>query len=79
MKKRKKHQCIRKEKRVIPTSTLTVIRRSKKMGDAVDDAYEKSKKREAQYIEVETDIVDARLISELKVLRDEEIQLLMLS
>ena len=41
------------------------------MGDAVDDAYEKSKKREAEYVEVDTEIVDARLISELKVLRDE--------
>lgn len=41
------------------------------MGDAVDDAYEKSKRERKEYVEVETDIVDARLISELKSLRDE--------
>ena len=43
------------------------------MGDAVDDAYEKSKKTRTGYVEVENDIVDARLISELKILfRDTE-------
>ena len=41
------------------------------MGDAVDDAYEKSKRNAPNYVEVENDIVDSRLISELKVLRDE--------
>tara|TARA_B100001564_G_scaffold359346_1_gene380752 strand:+ start:2770 stop:3285 length:516 start_codon:yes stop_codon:yes gene_type:complete len=41
------------------------------MGDAVDDAYEKSQREKATYVEVERDIVDARLISELKVLKDE--------
>jgi len=41
------------------------------MGDAVDDAYEKSKRREPEYVEVEAEIVDARLVSELKTLRDE--------
>ena len=41
------------------------------MGDPVEDAYEKSKKETANYVEVDTDIVDARLISELKVLKDE--------
>ena len=32
------------------------------MGDAVDDAYEKSKKTTADSVEVENEIVDARLI-----------------
>ena len=41
------------------------------MGDAVDDAYEKSKKEKPDFVEVDTDIVDARLISELKTLKDE--------
>ena len=41
------------------------------MGDAVDDAYEKTKRERREYVEVETDVVDARLISELKTLRDE--------
>tara|TARA_B110001454_G_scaffold203017_1_gene210578 strand:+ start:799 stop:1296 length:498 start_codon:yes stop_codon:yes gene_type:complete len=41
------------------------------MGDAVDDAYEKSQKEKPNYVEVESDIIDARLISELKVLKDE--------
>ena len=41
------------------------------MGDAVDDAYEKSKRSRGEYVEVENDIVDPRLISELKQLKDE--------
>ena len=41
------------------------------MGDPVEDAYEKSQREKSTYVEVENDIVDARLISELKVLKDE--------
>ncbi len=41
------------------------------MGDPVEDAYKKSQEERSTYVEVENDIVDARLISELKVLKDE--------
>ena len=41
------------------------------MSDPVEDAYRKSNENRTEYVEVETDIVDARLISELKQLRDE--------
>jgi len=41
------------------------------MGDPVDDAYEKSQRERTNYVEVESDIVDARLISELKKLKSE--------
>ena len=41
------------------------------MGDVVDDAFEKSQKEQPDFIEIDKEIIDARLISELKVLKDE--------
>tara|TARA_B100000029_G_scaffold241014_2_gene238219 strand:- start:10009 stop:10506 length:498 start_codon:yes stop_codon:yes gene_type:complete len=41
------------------------------MSDPVEDAYKKSQEEKTNYVEVESEIVDARLISELKVMKDE--------
>ncbi len=41
------------------------------MSDPVEEAYEKTKQEKAEYTNVDTEIVDARLITELKVLKSE--------